>query len=89
MNLLLNIIGYILLFLLIELFLYVFCIFLTIKEENHIDFNTLIEDFKSYNGSASVNNKFKSIKHDIYINLCNFSNFWYFNIFYYKKLKNS
>ncbi len=69
MNLLLNIIGYILLFFSIELFLYMFCIFLTIKEENYIDFNTLFEDFKSYNGSASVNNKFKSINM-IYILIC-------------------
>ena len=61
MNLLLNILGYFLLLFSIELLLYVFCILLTIKEENYIDFNTLFEDFKSYNGSASVSNKFKSI----------------------------
>ena len=61
MNMLLNIIGYILLFFLIELFLYVYCILLTIQEEetSGININTLFEDFKDYNESASVSNKFK------------------------------
>lgn len=63
MNLLLNILGYILLFFSIELFMYIFCIILTIKEEkiDGITFNNLFEDIKEYNGSYFVDNKFKGI----------------------------
>lgn len=63
MNLLLNILGYILLFFSIELFLYIFCILLTIKEEeiNGITFNNLFEDIKEYNRNELVDNKFKGI----------------------------
>ena len=63
MNILLNIIGYILLFLSIELFLYVFCILLTIKENetNGFKLNYLAENIKHYNSDYSTSDKFKSI----------------------------
>jgi hypothetical protein len=84
MNLLLNILGYFLLFFSIELLLYVFCILLTIKEENYIDFDTLFEDFKSYNGSASVGNKFKSIN-IFFILICVFLAIFSISIFFITK----
>jgi hypothetical protein len=84
MNLLLNILGYFLLFFSIELLLYVFCILLTIKEEIDIDFDTLFEDFKSYNGSASVGNKFKSIN-IFFILICVFLAIFSISIFFITK----
>jgi len=84
MILLLNILGYFLLFFSIELLLYVFCILLTIKEENYIDFDTLFEDFKSYNGSASVGNKFKSIN-IFFILICVFLAIFSISIFFITK----
>ena len=50
MNLLLNILGYFLLLFSIELLLYVFCILLTIKEneEDGFNLNYLFENIKIY-----------------------------------------
>ena len=86
MNMLLNIIGYILLFFLIELFLYVYCILLTIQEEetSGININTLFEDFKDYNESASVSNKFKSINVSLIL-ICLFLTIFGVSIFFITK----
>ena len=63
MNLLLNILGYFLLFFSIELLLYVFCILLTIKEneEDGFNLNYLFENIKIYNDNYLMLDKFKSI----------------------------
>ena len=86
MNMLLNIIGYILLFFLIELFLYVYCILLTIQEEetSGININTLFEDFKDYNESASVSNIFKSINVSLIL-ICLFLTIFGVSIFFITK----
>lgn len=85
MNMLLNIIGYILLFFSIELFLYALCILLAIKEENYIvDFNNLFEDFKDYSGSGLVQDKFKSINM-LFILICLFLTIFGVSIFFITK----
>lgn len=63
MNLLLNILGYFLLLFSIELLLYVFCILLTIKEneEDGFNLNYLFENIKIYNDNYLMLDKFKSI----------------------------
>lgn len=85
MNILLKIIGYILLFFSIELFLYMLCILLAIKEENYIvDFNNLFEGFKDYSGSDLVQDKFKSINM-LFILICLFLTIFGVSIFFITK----
>lgn len=86
MNMLLNIIGYILLFFSIELFLYVLCILLVIKENetNGFELNYLAQNIRTYNKSYLTSDKFKSMNM-LFILICLFLTIFGVSIFFITK----